>query len=603
MGFFSDKCQALTDPDSGDALSGEALEEAKKDKKWPRCGHKVSKKARGCSKCGSGAPGGWWPCHSCKKWVGNDSRYCPHCYAPLSPEQRSNMSGGIWRKEAGVLAERFDLGDVKRMLQHGLQIQQGTVALLLRGGAYAGILEAGVHTPETLASKINNFGTPPPRSAVIMDSGDLILAMRHENLMTAENWSVDCVGEIIIRFKNDKQAGQAFLENAFRDASSIKYGEIADSLEKEVRHALHAFCTKSSAEDLIRDPERRVRVKDEMEAQLGPALERIGYQLVRVSALEVTGPEYNQALKKQKDLDENRREIEYQQELRNLLNPEKMDVLKSELELKEYEQLLATEFGVRERVREREVQLLIQSHEEEDQDHGLTRDRSLELDALAHVHGVRRTERTFEREEQTIDVDHDIGIDQKRQDADLEQRQKELEFRTAQEEAERQRKREDEELARQREFENVDKALQWRGQKDKLKQDDAAHQANLRDQAAKRRAGMSEQELIAEVEDAAIRRDLLHQKELEQETERLRIEAEQQTLLQAGLNTEQQQKEIMKAKQEAHEQAQAAQRDAMDRMERMHKETLDSVTKVATEAAKRPNPGPGPAPSGPTIIK
>jgi len=125
----------------------------------------------------------------------------------------------------------------------------------------------------------------------------------------------------------------------------------------------------------------------------------------------------------------------------------------------------------------------------------------------------------------------------------------------------------------------------------------------LRDQAAKRRAGMSEQELIAEVEDAAIRRDLLHQKELEQETERLRIEAEQQTLLQAGLNTEQQQKEIMKAKQEAHEQAQAAQRDAMDRMERMHKETLDSVTKVATEAAKRPNPGPGPAPSGPTIIK
>ena len=59
----------------------------------PDCGSKVSKRARFCSKCGRGAPEGWFKCPQCGKWVGNDSKYCPHCNHPLHPEDRINLAG------------------------------------------------------------------------------------------------------------------------------------------------------------------------------------------------------------------------------------------------------------------------------------------------------------------------------------------------------------------------------------------------------------------------------------------------------------------------------------------------------------------------------
>ena len=116
MGIFFDTCNALIDPSTGRALSGEALEKAQNDPKWPRCGNRVSKRARFCNACGKPAPGGWWKCPSCGKWVGNDSRFCPHCNQPLYPDDRAAIAGGVWRKEPEHFAQRFELGDIKRLL-------------------------------------------------------------------------------------------------------------------------------------------------------------------------------------------------------------------------------------------------------------------------------------------------------------------------------------------------------------------------------------------------------------------------------------------------------------------------------------------------------
>ena len=85
MGIFFDTCNALIDPTTGRALTGEALERAQNDPKWPRCGNRVSKRARFCNACGKPAPGGWWKWPQCGKWIGNDSHFCPHCNAPLYP--------------------------------------------------------------------------------------------------------------------------------------------------------------------------------------------------------------------------------------------------------------------------------------------------------------------------------------------------------------------------------------------------------------------------------------------------------------------------------------------------------------------------------------
>ena len=103
MGLFADKCQALIDVDTGKALSGQALEAARKNRKAKRCGYRVKKAAKGCSKCGSPAPGGWTRCPKCGKWVGNESDFCWHCRTALHPADRTTLSDGIWQKPAGVL--------------------------------------------------------------------------------------------------------------------------------------------------------------------------------------------------------------------------------------------------------------------------------------------------------------------------------------------------------------------------------------------------------------------------------------------------------------------------------------------------------------------
>lgn len=67
MGLFSDKCEALIDPATKQALTGPALEQARQNPKSARCGARVTKKARFCSACGWVAPGGWCKCPGCGK--------------------------------------------------------------------------------------------------------------------------------------------------------------------------------------------------------------------------------------------------------------------------------------------------------------------------------------------------------------------------------------------------------------------------------------------------------------------------------------------------------------------------------------------------------
>ena len=76
------------------------------------------------------------------------------------------MAGGVWRKDVGLFAQRFEIGDVKRLLQSDLLVQEGTVAVVLDGGHVHGILGSGRHNPDSLARAINWFGDPPPRSVV-----------------------------------------------------------------------------------------------------------------------------------------------------------------------------------------------------------------------------------------------------------------------------------------------------------------------------------------------------------------------------------------------------------------------------------------------------
>lgn len=478
MGIFADKCRVLVDPATGRALSGAALEKAKADQKWPRCGNVVRKAAKFCNKCGTPAPKGWWRCPSCKKVVGNDSHYCWNCNAQLQPEARVNMAGGVWNKEPGVFAQRFEIGDIQSMLKKDLQIQAGSVALLLDGGKFRGRIDAGQYDPDSLLHKINHFGSPPPRSVILVDAGDVILPVRLLDLRSSEGMALEFYGEIVLRLQ--VKEAQHFIENRMKDQRELTYERFSEILQGELRHAVDALCVTSTIDDLIRDPERRIRLQDTMSETLKVTLSRSGIDLIHVSSAEFSGDAYEELLEKQGDVEQKRREIEYEKQLRDMLSVETMDQFKTEQELREYQELLTHEYAISAKQREREEQVLLEGWRRKDELELQQHVFQVQLKAASHDM-LLESERTDHELEQQLKVETH-GRDKLVKEADSAAQARAHTF--AQEAAE------------------TEQALVWRRKKNEIN-------ADAKERDAARRAGLDELTLLADIEDPQQRQQMM----------------------------------------------------------------------------------------------
>lgn len=291
MGWFSDEC--------------------------PQCHARVSKKARFCPKCGRGAPKGWVTCPSCRKWVGNDSNFCPHCNHPLHPEERIDIAGGVWDRKLGLFAQRFELSDVTGIMKSGLKIEEGTLAILLDAGKKVAILGPGRHSPEGSLRNINWFGSPPPRSVVMVDAGDCVFRMDFTKMRTAEDVPVDVVAEVTLRF--DPGEANGFLSNLLKEDRSIDAEVVGNWLEAEAKAAVKDLCAQSTVEDLVKDPERRPRFEDAIGRALKDLLKRSGLELVRVGYVDFISADYEKLRRQYGELDAKRRQLEFDRKLHELV--------------------------------------------------------------------------------------------------------------------------------------------------------------------------------------------------------------------------------------------------------------------------------------------
>ncbi len=387
MGLFADRCEALIDPRTGDALTGAALEAAVQDPKTPRCGNRVPKAARVCNKCGHAAPGGWWKCHQCGKWVGNEARYCWNCKTRLHPEERDDINSEGWMKKPGTFAQRFHAADLKRLIEGGLLVQTGQAAILLEAGKVETVLSAGRHKPDSLARKINWWGNPPPRAFILVDAGDIAIPIRIPDLRTSEEIPIEFYTEVVLHF--DEKGAEDFVANFFKDAAAMTYEDLARCLGSEVVYGVQNVCHTSTAEDLVKDPDRRLRVEDALTATLKTALGRFGLQLIRVATAEFTGKEYEELRQKAGEIEIKRRHLEFDQRLRELLSQDKMAQFKTEADLEEYVRQLAQERGVSEEHRKHEMDRLRMVHRHELEQDEASYQMAREMEQASHEIGVK----------------------------------------------------------------------------------------------------------------------------------------------------------------------------------------------------------------------
>ncbi|MFH0909536.1 MAG: SPFH domain-containing protein [bacterium] len=387
MGLFSDTCHALIDRTTSKALRGEALEKAKQDPTSPRCGSTVKRAARFCSKCGTGAPGGWWQCPDCKKWVGNESNFCWNCKKPLHPESRDAVAGGAWQRTAGVFAERFEVGDVKRLLEKGFTIETGTAAILLDGGAFKDVLGPGRHNVDSLAHKINWWGNEPSRTIVLVENGDVVLPLRVEGLRSSEDMPLEFYSEVAFHF-TEKGAAD-FIANLFKNSQQLGYSDLQEKLSAEIRYAVESLCVKSTADDLVKDPQRRLQIEDALQTTLKTALERYGLEIVRVASTEFTGPEYEALRAKSGEIEIKRRQFEFDQRMRELVLSEGMHQFKSEQDLGEYVAQLAQERNVSSEHRDHELAILRMVHRHELDEKEAAFAMAREMEKAGHEIGIK----------------------------------------------------------------------------------------------------------------------------------------------------------------------------------------------------------------------
>ena len=414
----------------------------------PQCGNKVSKKARFCSKCGRGAPDGWFKCPQCGKWVGNDSKFCPHCNHPLFPEERIDLAGGVWARKPGEFARRFELDDVRFIKENGIMVQEGTVAVLLDGGKEVKELGPGRHYPTGTLRSVNWFGNPPPRSAIMVDAGECVFRVDFTGktsgvgdvasapLRSAEELEVGCIAEVTLRFV----AGRAdnFIANVMKEARSVSAKDVCALLYENALSAVRDLCTQSKIEDLVKDPERRERFEEAITRALRDSMKDWGLEIVRTGAVEFYGKAYEEVRAKYGELEKARRLVEFGKAQLEVLAASadqdaaagKRDAQRDQ-ETKEYLEQLAQEKQLSEieRTQELEIAVRVAKGEVSAAEAKLAVARELEehakqMTALAHKLELDLTLRNYDREQLVKDAENKaqlaaIGRDERLKDEKL----------------------------------------------------------------------------------------------------------------------------------------------------------------------------------------
>ena len=345
-------------------------------------------------------------------------------------------------------------------------------------------------------------------------------------LRSAEELEVGCVAEITLRFV----AGRAdrFIANVMKEKRSVAADDICALIYENAVTAVRDLCAQSTIEDLVKDPERRVRFEDAITRALRDAMKEWGIEIVRTGAVEFYGRAYEEVRAKYGELEKSRRLFEFRKaeiEVFAAAADEeaaagKRDA-KREQEAKEYLEQLAQEKQLSEieRTQELAIATRVSKGEISATEAKLAAARELEehaknMTALAHKLELDLTLRNYDRDQLVADAENKarlsaIGRDERLKDEKL--------STAVMGEKVGQAKLNDEieRIRIERELWEQDKYLDLRKKKDEIKN------AELRERAGIL-SGKSELELAAlAIDDPAARQTFL-----EQGLARLKIEQE-----------------------------------------------------------------------------
>jgi len=393
------------------------------NQRCPNCGKAVSKVAQFCNACGCPTATSWSNCHRCGSAVGADSKFCWKCGTEQDPAKRKQFYGDRWQRSPDDFAVRVELKTPAATLHHGLQVDEGTVALVFQNGKFNGLLEAGYHNFDNFFSRLLGFDKGQEAHAVLIDTRAAEVDFMLEDIRLRNQIPVDARMRLLFQVREPRQ----FAERVLDGAGDFHTADLTNRFLGEVRTAVQAAAQERTLDEVLLAASARELLERDLVARLEPALAPFGLAIEGVRLAEFGGPAVAEMRAKLGEIDRLNRELEANRRLQDAMRAGKVDAYRDEQQLKDTYDRITHEFGLSAVAREQDRKRFVQALEQQTQLEGIRLDYEARRAEIAN----RLDEQKLRHQAEIADAVH--GVELRKVEFAEDMRQQRERFGTAQE--------------------------------------------------------------------------------------------------------------------------------------------------------------------------
>lgn len=470
----------------------------------------------------------WRKCGRCGSSCGAQSKNCWNCGTDLAAQPAADLFGDRWSRSVSDFAVRFPLRAPEGVVHHGIQVDEGTGALLMASGRIEETLKPGYHVMTGFLERLIGMEKKGLQSeAVLYSTGAMFLSFDLSNLYDSEQVPLNAVVKIGIEMKDATK----FVSQAFPSSiNSFGSAELGELIGEELHVLIQKRAAQYSLEDLLKDTSQRESLEAVLGSEMPHLLDPYGLRFTGVRLAHFTGEAVEQIRAKLGDKAVRMRTYELDRELEDLDRQHRLKTISSTYDYNELEKQLELDYSLKDGERD-----LIRKRWEANSGHQLT------LEALHRETEERRvrfaSEQTFLKNGRVAEVEaeshedemirirrtrdlsglrHGAAMAGAEGDIKLIKFQTDIKISDLQKDAERDQDEKDLELARK----GREGAMVELEKIKRMEREDASHQQQLEERRLLARAGvlrgLSKDEIIGVVQDGGIATSLLRLAEIQQ---------------------------------------------------------------------------------------
>ncbi len=369
MGFFNERC--------------------------PNCAKAVSKNADFCNDCGCPSANSWASCNRCGASVGSDSEFCWKCGDKQDLEARRRIYYDRWQRSPGDFAVRVDLVIPDKTFHHGLQVDEGTLALIFQNGEYQGALDPGYTQFDNFIKRFLKVEGGGASHAILLDIRSAEIDFYLDKINTKDGVPVDVRARTLFQVTDPKLFTDRFLTGQ----STFTQQDLSDEFHGEVRIAVQERIGGKTMQELLDTGDIRELIEQAVMAKLSKAFTGAGLKCDGVRLADMSGEVVDTLRGKMAEFREKTLERELDSRLSDALRKEKVDLFRDEHDLNEHFEKLTHELGLKSSDRAQQKKAFLQSAEKELRRTGMQLDWAIRIEEVGYELEEKRIRAEANREE------------------------------------------------------------------------------------------------------------------------------------------------------------------------------------------------------------